>query len=100
MADVAGAAAQMLEQVQDAYKAPGFKVFVDQMDREIKRQELMIQMTPARGESSTSAVATELAWRQGALVGMVKIRHLLGEIEEELAKGRVPWLEDTLPEEK
>lgn len=99
MADVAGAAAQLLEQVQATYKTQGFKIFVEQVDNEIKRQELMIQMSPARGGTSTAAIATELAWRQGGLAGMVKIRHLISEIEEELAKGRIPWLEDTPKEE-
>ena len=80
----------LAEQIQQTIDSPGWKLIMEQYDREVRRAEKWV-VDIAGHAHATDQVAQELRYRQGFLRGAAEIRRWLVELRQELAKGRIPW---------
>jgi hypothetical protein len=81
------------EELQRLRETPGFKLFVEQLHREVRRAEVELMTIGKEPNLTSEQLVMMLRDRQGFLRGLKFVEELPEEMLEVFNSGRVPWLE-------
>lgn len=78
------------EELLKTIDSPGFKIFMQQMDREIRRAEIEVLCVGSSPNFTAEQVTMQLRDAQGFLRGLKHMRAIPEELLEALAAGHIP----------